>query len=296
MNRRGLALVATLWVIVGLAAVSAAALTLAREYALGARNRVWMMRTRWALEACGAILNGRYARLASQADAPLSLSSTQTLVGQVDLGDGLWCRVEWEASGQRLNLNDLDATTLTKVVGDPALADAALDWRDPDDLPREQGAEGAWYAARGLRGPRNGPFESIAELALVRGFDAAEVQRLQRVLTVRSFEALDLNVAPLDVIATLPGFGEEALGALAEHRATGTYLLDWHQLATSLSPAASRMLEAAEPLVDPLLRHSGGTYGVEVQAGIHGIPLTSEAWLAVHLENRRLATVLVEAP
>jgi hypothetical protein len=53
------------------------------------------------------------------------------------------------------------------------LADAILDWRDPDDLTRTNGAEADDYEARGLDyKPSNGPFNLLTELLLVRGVTA----------------------------------------------------------------------------------------------------------------------------
>ncbi len=53
---------------------------------------------------------------------------------------------------------------------DPTVADAILDWLDPDDEPRTDGAEADYY--QGLNPPyrpRNGRIASIGELLLVRG-------------------------------------------------------------------------------------------------------------------------------
>lgn len=50
-----------------------------------------------------------------------------------------------------------------------ALADALLDWIDPDDTPRQQGAEAEYYRGLGLPyGPRNGVPQCLEELLLVR--------------------------------------------------------------------------------------------------------------------------------
>ena len=50
------------------------------------------------------------------------------------------------------------------------LADAILDWRDPDDLTRTNGAEADDYEAQGLDyKPSDGPFNLLTELLLVRG-------------------------------------------------------------------------------------------------------------------------------
>lgn len=51
----------------------------------------------------------------------------------------------------------------------PAIADALLDWIDPDGEPRPQGAEAEYYQGRGLPyGPRNGVPQCLEELLLVR--------------------------------------------------------------------------------------------------------------------------------
>ncbi len=51
-----------------------------------------------------------------------------------------------------------------------SLADRILDFIDPDDEPRELGAEVDFYASAGIK-PKNGPLESLEELVLVDGVD-----------------------------------------------------------------------------------------------------------------------------
>src|SRR5207247_7351191 len=53
---------------------------------------------------------------------------------------------------------------------DPRLVDVMVDWLDPDDEPEPFGAEQAYYG--GLEPPyrtKNGPFESLSELHLLKG-------------------------------------------------------------------------------------------------------------------------------
>jgi hypothetical protein len=82
--------------------------------------------------------------------------------------------------GRKTNLNQAsDAQIRDRIIQwlgedrfDEAeqLADAILDWRDPDDLTRTNGAEADDYEARGLDyEPANGPFNLLTELLLVRG-------------------------------------------------------------------------------------------------------------------------------
>lgn len=60
--------------------------------------------------------------------------------------------------------------------------DSLLDWIDEDDEARPFGAEAPWYAQSHIA-PRNGGIESIDELALIRGFDPALVERLRPIVT-----------------------------------------------------------------------------------------------------------------
>jgi general secretion pathway protein K len=65
------------------------------------------------------------------------------------------------------------------------LVDAILDWRDTDELKRIHGAERDEYQAAGLSyTPRNAPFQSIEELALVLGMSAPLYQRIAGSITI----------------------------------------------------------------------------------------------------------------
>lgn len=54
------------------------------------------------------------------------------------------------------------------------VAAAIADWRDPDSLPGPGGAEADFYTSRNPPGlPRNGPFQTMRELLMVRGVTPA---------------------------------------------------------------------------------------------------------------------------
>jgi len=64
----------------------------------------------------------------------------------------------------------LAAQILTSLLGDPNVANAIIDWIDPDDTPRQGGAESDTYA--GMQPPyyaKNGPLDTLEELLLVQG-------------------------------------------------------------------------------------------------------------------------------
>ncbi|HOO17757.1 MAG: general secretion pathway protein GspK [Phycisphaerae bacterium] len=85
----------------------------------------------------------------------------------------------------KLNLNTADEAQIAALLNDvlsrlpqvenvPELINALLDWRDADNDTREGGAESDYYNT--LEPPynaKNGPFDSIEELLLVKGFNAA---------------------------------------------------------------------------------------------------------------------------
>ncbi len=90
-------------------------------------------------------------------------------------------RMGLEDESTRLNLNALLLADQVQENGGRQLlmqlpgmtedvADSIMDWMDPDDEPREFGAEVDYYAAlQPGYAPKNGPFESLEELLLVRG-------------------------------------------------------------------------------------------------------------------------------
>ncbi len=71
------------------------------------------------------------------------------------------------------------------VTGDrlDELVDTFQDWQDEDDDVRPHGAEAPQYAPQNIK-PRNGDFETVGELAMVKGMDTALYNKLAPSLTV----------------------------------------------------------------------------------------------------------------
>ncbi len=86
-----------------------------------------------------------------------------------------------------------------------SLTDAVMDWRDKDDLQRDNGAEKDAYEKQGLYyGPRNGAFTTVAELQLVIGMNRQYYQWLEPMITVYSkTEIVNINKAPERVLLAL---------------------------------------------------------------------------------------------
>lgn len=100
-------------------------------------------------------------------------------------------KVEVRVTGEdgKVNINTVSESLLRKIVGNMGLegeardivVDSILDWRDPDDFYRLNGAENDYY--RALREPydcKDGPLDSLEELLLVRGVTAELYHGIRR--------------------------------------------------------------------------------------------------------------------
>src|SRR6266478_5821661 len=140
------------------------------------------------------------------AGAPDTLGAPWAVdVGRQPLGPG-WLEVQVEDEARRLDLNapelaDAVPRLLALLGLDPGLADALADWTDADDVPRPRGAEREWYLTQTPPlVPRNAPFASVGELALVRGIDVAALARLRPFVTVAGEHAVNPNTASREVL------------------------------------------------------------------------------------------------
>ena len=99
---------------------------------------------------------------------------------------------------------------LTRLELDPNLAWAAVDWLDQDSEPHLSGAEDPYYAS--LEVPyraKNAMFDSVDELALVKGFEPKVMAKLRPHITVWSSGKLNINTAtPMALMALDEGITE----------------------------------------------------------------------------------------
>jgi len=202
---RGVVLVAA---VTALALMSVLALGLAETSALDARlgEKSLAALQAQALARSGVAVAAVVLAETGAAGGPDTLHAPWAVdVGRQPLGPG-WVEVHVEDEARRL---DLDAPELADAVPrllvllglDPGLADALADWADADDAPRPRGAEREWYLAQTPPlVPRNAPFASVGELALVRGIDAAVLTRLRPFVTVAGEHAVNPNTASREVL------------------------------------------------------------------------------------------------
>ena len=217
-GRRGIALLSVLWVLTLLALMAANFTRTARTETNLARNLL------------------ENAKAEALADAGVFLATVKlvepvveggwSIDGQVHavrLGDGE-IRVLIADEGGKIDLNlaseDL-LRALFRAAGldgrdGTALADAIVDFRDPDHLHRLNGAEDDHYSAAGLEhGAKDGPFETVEELKQVIGMTVQFYQQIAPVVTVFGRRPLpNQATAPPLVVAAMTGqtLGETAPG------------------------------------------------------------------------------------
>ena len=161
---RGSALLLVLWLSLLLAAILLAVTVLAQGQVRTARVELEQTRTREVLRSALDVAAFDTALIGRTA---LSEFPRLIMVG----GEGVLVDLAPAQSRLDINMaNDEDWVVLWVRLGETPqtarrLADTILDWRDPDDRPREFGLEDATGDTR----PMNRPFSSVEELSRVRG-------------------------------------------------------------------------------------------------------------------------------
>jgi len=294
-DRRGFALLAALWLLVAFSIAGLALSASGRSRRLAAAN---LSEATAAQAAAAGGLDQLRQRLAMRLDAvagsaldpwhgvdsvmpdTLALGAERVLVRAHDTGAALNLNRAGDEELRRLFM------ALRVDAGEAdRLAQAIADWRDPDDLHRARGAERDAYLAAGARMlPRNGPFQSLAELLGVRGMSASLFERVRPHLTLLGSGQINVNLADRPVLLALPGMTEEAVAVLLRYRRQNRTVGLIADVQRDLSPAARRELAAALPTL--LARTTTETREVEVN---------SEAWLPGSPVHVRLTGLLVRA-
>jgi general secretion pathway protein K len=129
--------------------------------------------------------------------------------------DGVPVKVEIRDESAKIDINTAADPLLRGMLASVGLADdevsrladAILDWRDPDSMRRPNGAEEAEYKAAGLPyKPANAPFQAIEELQLVLGMRPEIYRRIAPMITVFSRQpGVNVPLASRDVLLAIPG-------------------------------------------------------------------------------------------
>lgn len=112
----------------------------------------------------------------------------------------------------------LVAYRLEELVAE-TITDSILDWLDEDDLHRINGAEKGFYATLPEPyEPKNGPFESIEELTLVKGITPQIFGLLRDHLTIYGSGKININFASREVLLSVPGMTMEMAETIVQLR------------------------------------------------------------------------------
>ena len=270
-HARGVAFVLVLWVIAMLSILLGSFSLIARTENLQARHLFDTTQARYAAEA-GLNLAVYELRKSDPAARWVGDGRPYTFgYGDAEI------EVRITDDSGKIDINAADESMLANLFtarGVPldkaqALADAVLDWRDPDDLARPNGAEIAEYKAAGLPyGPKNAPFDTVSELQQVFGMDYALYEQLEPSLTIYSGRAApNAAFASAETLAAMyPDASPEQLQQLIQQR----------QAMAPGDPAAAGVLL---PDGTPLVAGGGGlTYSVKSRATLsNGASTTLDA-------------------
>ncbi len=175
-SRRALALIVVVYVLAALGTLT---------FALAFRSRVGLCQTQLALDQAqqdemAMAACAQASRLLALDDPNVdSLADTWSGWHALEMPSGpggsdlgawqVWWRLADEAA--KINVNLVPADVLAKIEGlDGAVVASIRDWIDKDDVPNPDGAEKEYYASLSPAYTcRNGPLETLEELALIKG-------------------------------------------------------------------------------------------------------------------------------
>ena len=213
---RGIALVGVLWILVLLTSIAVALTRSVRSEVQVVGNTVQLTRASYAAQ--GGVELGVLSLLTQQSRQIFAQGSVQKIM----MGD-ITIRIAAEDEAGKIDLNHASSPLLSALLINEgidvdraaAIADAIMDWRDPDDMRRLNGAEDADYRIAGrAHGAADRKFHSVDELQLVLGMNAELFDRLRPALTVYSgIAGANPDVASPQVIAAIAGAGQAQTSA-----------------------------------------------------------------------------------
>lgn len=306
-NRRGFALVASLWLLVALAALGLELSRQARNRRLAAANVAEGAQARAAATAGLEQARARLSRLLHFRGMSINSSAPGlepvairdpwralpgVLPDTLDIGSAR-VRVTLVDANASLDLNRADEGELRRLFvalridagNADRIAQAIADWRDADDLVRARGAERALYRREGLDAePANAAFRRVDELRAVRGVTTEYFSRIRPFLTVAGSGMVNLNTAPRPVLLALDGMTDEAASVLRRAADTGRPIRSLQELQLLLTPGARDAMQTSIATLNA--RATFETREVEV---------TSHAWFDATPVRARASGLAVRA-
>jgi general secretion pathway protein K len=108
-----------------------------------------------------------------------------------------------------------------------ALVDSFLDWIDPDDLSRANGAESFYYRGEGKPySPRNFPIQYKDEFAFIKGMDAELYTKMEPHVTMLPSSGFNPNTADDETLMAFLDIDREALDKVKKYLAQNSINTD----------------------------------------------------------------------
>jgi general secretion pathway protein K len=247
-DERGVALIVVLWIFIFLFVVAFEFSASVREEATAAHR--FSDETQGYYLAVAGFERGLYNFLQQQQVGPPSQLPDPK---KSDPFDGSWreenfgggvFRVRLIDESGKVNINRVNEEVLRRIFTNlgidelrrEILVDSIMDWRDPDDLHRVNGAENDYYSGLSPSySAKNGPLDSVEDLLWIRGMTAdlffgyaendessrVQPQRiaLKDIFTVDSpIDRVNLRTASAEVIHAVMGIPVEKCRAFIEER------------------------------------------------------------------------------
>lgn len=243
-NRRGVALLAALWLVVAIATVSL-------QFAIDARERrtVGILASERGIQRAAA--QGALALTQAKLDYALQVAPTANNAQQLR-GSDPWLGIDSIYTGtvmidsmpvdvvardlgEKLNINQLTENDLLAFFSfllkdyskATELSQTIMDWRDADSLPRPSGAERDQYIKDdALALPTNSSFRDIDELRNVKGMTPEIYAEASPYLTTRGNGSVNANTAPAPVLRAIPGMTDALVASILSARSQGRRITD----------------------------------------------------------------------
>ena len=223
-GQRGVALVIVLWITILLATIAVGMSQDSRTQTLLTRNQLALAKAR-AL-ADGAVERAMYEHLRPQSPEKIWFPNG-AVHGWEEDGAKLAVSLAYESG--RIDMNVAREPLLKGLFTSAAglksedvdhLVDAILDWRDPDDAKRLNGAEAPEYRAAGRNYvPANANFETIEEVQRVLGMTPEIYAKIADLITVHSRQpGIDPAGASRSVLLSIPNITADVVDTYIQQR------------------------------------------------------------------------------
>lgn len=179
------------------------------------------------------------------------------------------------AQGMRVDYADADH-----------LAQAILDWRDEDEIPRLDGGEREQYLKERLPVlPANRDFAELDELRHVMGMTPELYERAAPYLTLIGSGRINVNAAPEPVLLALPGMTPAAAQELIRMRESGYVPRSGSQFRDLLPFASGSGTQADRARFDRLTTYTTNEVEIVAEGRVEGSPIRVEARVVVGRSN-----------